>query len=178
MIRLGTTTSIFSVFVTKIVFVVVIISVLSMLVALVYLARNFAEMSLPTFLTHQRPDDQREARRYVLLAAPERELWSLRHILERFEEINAANMIRTHEHWFERRERIPKHHESPELVLLNFWRVVDFAENNTYSRYYYLGSVCDTSKYEHFNFVCFAGRVTLTKKVSTFFQFLTNSVSI
>ena len=39
-------------------------------------------------------------------------------------------------HWLDSPENIPKHHKSPELVLLIFWRVFDFAENNTSSRYY------------------------------------------
>ena len=39
-------------------------------------------------------------------------------------------------HWLDSPENIPKHHKSPELVLLIFWRVFDFAENNTSSRNY------------------------------------------
>ena len=49
--------------------------------------------------------------------------------------INVRKTVTNSGHWFDSQGSIPTHHEIPGLVPMNFWRVVDFVEKNTSSRY-------------------------------------------
>ena len=49
--------------------------------------------------------------------------------------INERKTVTNPGHSFDSQDNIPTHHESPGLVPMNFWKVIDFVEKNTSSRY-------------------------------------------